>query len=488
MSIDIDIPTAQSIGDIADHTVEVTKEGYLPKAERKTVLLLSDDLRMHSGVGTMSREIVVNTAHRYNWVQLGAAVQHPEAGKIVDASQALSEASGVKDASLIIVPFNGYGNQQVVRQLLMAYKPDILMIFTDPRYWIWLFEMEHELRQVVPIVFYNIWDAPPPPLYNKNYYRSVDALFAISKQTHNLNRIVLEGDDIKDWQLKYLPHGVDSNIFKPVPEDDAELVEMRKQLFKDEDVEFSILYNNRNIRRKSTGDVLWAFKQFVADLPKEKKNKVRLIMHTAPVDDNGTDLPAVVRDVLPECEKLIIYSNPGLPTHKLNLLYNITDVTINMSSNEGFGLATMEAIMAGSMIIATVTGGLQDQMGFRDENGNLLNENIHFNKNFLTNSVKKYTTHGEWAIPLFPSNRSLIGSVPTPYIVDERPSYEDSAKAMREIFDMSKDERTRRGKLGREYAIENKFTTTEMGNGFIEGFEEVLKNWSPRKRFDIWKA
>ena len=50
------------------------KEGYIPKEERKTILLLSDDIRTHSGVGTMSKEIVINTAHRFNWVNIGGAV------------------------------------------------------------------------------------------------------------------------------------------------------------------------------------------------------------------------------------------------------------------------------------------------------------------------------------------------------------------------------------------------------------------------------
>ena len=56
-------------------------EGYIEKDKRKKILLLSDDLRMHSGVATMSREIVVGTAHKYNWFQLGAALKHPEIGK-----------------------------------------------------------------------------------------------------------------------------------------------------------------------------------------------------------------------------------------------------------------------------------------------------------------------------------------------------------------------------------------------------------------------
>ena len=56
---------------------------------KKKILLLSDDLRMHSGIATQSKEFVMGTIHKYDWVQLGGAVKHPEEGKIMDMSQSL---------------------------------------------------------------------------------------------------------------------------------------------------------------------------------------------------------------------------------------------------------------------------------------------------------------------------------------------------------------------------------------------------------------
>ena len=44
------------------------KKSYIPKDQRKKILLLSDDIRTSSGVGVMSREIVLSTAHHFNWV------------------------------------------------------------------------------------------------------------------------------------------------------------------------------------------------------------------------------------------------------------------------------------------------------------------------------------------------------------------------------------------------------------------------------------
>ena len=57
------------------------------------------------------------------------------------------------------------------------------------------------------------------------------------------------------------------------------------------------------------------------------------------------------------------------------MLYNMADVTINIASNEGFGLGTAESLMAGVPIIVNVTGGLQDQCGFKNKDGSILSEN-----------------------------------------------------------------------------------------------------------------
>ena len=89
---------------------------------------------MSSGVGTVSREIVVGTAHHFNWVQIGGAINHPEQGKKIDISQAVNEETGLKDASVCVYPFNGYGNIDLIRWLIDNEKIDAIMPYTDPRF------------------------------------------------------------------------------------------------------------------------------------------------------------------------------------------------------------------------------------------------------------------------------------------------------------------------------------------------------------------
>ena len=463
------------------------RTGYIPKEERKKILFLADDMRVTSGIGVMTREIIEGTAHRYNWAHVGAGVQHPEMGKIVDVSEAVAKETGVEDAYVRIYPYNGYGDSRLIRQLIEVEKPDAILHFTDPRYWIWLYQMEHELRQKMPILYYNIWDDLPFPMYNKEYYMSCDSLFSISKQTYNINKQVLGPENPR--HLAYIPHGINTKRYHPLPVDDSAMLETRKKLFGDAEVDFVMFYNSRNIRRKQTSDIILAFAEFMRKLPQEKREKCRFVLHTQPVDENGTDLPRVIRDVTPDVEKYIVFSPSRTEANYLNHLYNIADVTINLSSNEGFGLGTCESIIAGTPIIVNVTGGLQDQCGFTNDEGEYLNPDTHFTYEWGSNHDGRYKKHGDWAFPIFPSNRSIQGSPMTPYIFDDRVKFEDAAERIMEVYLLGRKERKRRGELGRQYGLNHgRFTAEHMCNSFIEHIDKGLNNWVPRKRFTLEKA
>jgi glycosyltransferase involved in cell wall biosynthesis len=446
-------------------------------------------MRVTSGVGVMSREIIEGTSHRFNWVQVGAAVSHPEAGKMIDMSDAINNEVGLTDASVKIVPYNGYGDSRLIRQLIELEKPDAILHFTDPRYWIWLYQIEHEIRQKIPMFFYAIWDDLPYPFYNENYYRSDDWIGCISKQTYNIVKHVSRKEPRAPWSLSYIPHGIDTKKFHPLPEDDKELLEVRERLFNGQDVKYVVFYNSRNIRRKMTSDILLAFNTFMKKLPEEERSKCRLVLHTQPVDEHGTDLPVVIRDVMPELEKYVIFSNERIESKHINILYNIADVTINMSSNEGFGLGTCESLVAGTPIIVNVTGGLQDQCGFTNDEGEYLDPERDFNYDWGSNHDGRFKNHGEWAFPLFPVSRSLQGSPLTPYIFDDRCSWEEAAEKIMEVYKMSREERKRRGELGRQYALgAGQFTAERMCELFIEHMENAWDNWTPRERFTLVKA
>jgi len=460
-------------------------EGYIKKQDRKTILLLCDDIRMHSGIATMAREIVIKSAHHYNWINLGAAIKHPEIGKVLDISADINKNLGIEDAKVYVIPNNGYGDVQKIRNLIKQYKPDGLFIFTDPRYWTWLFEIEREIRSKIPIFWLNIWDDYPAPKYNEHFYDSVDCLMAISKQTKNINEIVL-GEKAKSKVIKYVPHGIDHEIFKPLDTQSKEFIDFKKETFKDTDHEFVVFFNSRNIHRKRPADLILAFRMFCDMLEKEQAKKCALIMHTAATDNNGTDLRAVKQAFCDPEYVNVYFSQDRLNPQQMNHLYNLADVTVLPSSNEGWGLALTESMMAGTMIIANVTGGMQDQMRFVDENGDWIN----FSPDFPSNHRGTYKQHGEWVEPVFPSNISLAGSPATPYIFDDRCQPEDIAKAILKVFSLGKEERDRRGLTGREWATsdEAQMSAQKMSQNVINTMDECFDTFVPRPAFDIFKA
>lgn len=463
-------------------------EGYIPKADRKKILLLCDDIRMHSGVATMAREFVVNSAHHFNWFNLGAAIKHPEIGKVLDLSEDLNKTLNIPDASVFVQPSNGYGDANIVRNLLKTQKPDAIMIFTDPRYWTWLFEIEREIRSEIPIFWLNIWDDYPSPFYNKVYYNSVDVLMAISKQTKNINKLVL-GKDADSKIIEYVPHGINDKVFFPIKEDSEfypSLKEFKEKTIPVPDLEFVVFFNSRNIQRKHPADTIFAYRIFCDLIGPENAKKCALVLHCAASDPNGTDLRAVKEAICDPEYVNVFFSQNKLTPQQMNLMYNISDVNILLSSNEGWGLSLTEAMMTGTMFIANVTGGMQDQMRFENENG----EWIDFSSDFPSNHRGTYKKHGEWCEPVFPSNISLAGSVPTPYIFDDRCSPEDAAEALLKVYELGKEERDRRGLKGREWATskEAQMTGETMTKNIINVIDKGFANFVPRPAFDLIKV
>ena len=460
---------------------------YVKKEDRKKILLLCDDIRMHSGVATMAREIVVGTAHHFNWVNVGGAIKHPDQGKFFDLSADVNKQTGIKDADVKLFATSGYGDQNLIRDIIKREKPAAIFLFTDPRYWTWMFDMEREIRKTTPIFYLNIWDDYPAPLYNRAFYESCDLLMSISKQTKNINELVL-GDAAKGKTLTYVPHGINEFQFYPIRDDEEykQLEVTRESMFEGKDIDFVVFWNSRNIRRKSPGDVILSYRHFCDLIGKEKAKKCALIMHTQPVDNNGTDLYAVREAICDPDYVNVFFSSNKLNTAQMNQLYNLADVTMLISSNEGWGLSLTESMMAGTPIIANVTGGMQDQMRFVDDKGKWYTPS----KEVPSNHMGTYKEHGNWAKPVFPSNISLVGSVPTPYIHDDRCDFREVAEAIKEWYDLGEEGRAEAGQAAREWVTsdESGMSASAMGVNVADNINKVLSNFAPRARFDLIKV
>ena len=377
------------------------------------VLTISDMPLSPSGVGTQTRYMceALLKSGKFKVVSLGGAIKHPSYDPIK------TEDWG---DDWIMFPVDGYGNQEMIRSIIRQEKPDILWFMTDPRFWGWLWEIENEIRPLLPMVYYHVWDNYPYPTYNKTSYESNDFIATISKVTDDIVKTV--APSVKS---QYIPHAVDSAIFRPTENKD-QLQEFQKSVFGDyyDADKFIFFWNNRNARRKQSGSVIFWFNEF---LNKVGKDKACLVMHTEVKDPNGQDLQAIIEE-LDLTDGEVLFSQTKVDKDRLALMYNMADCTINLADAEGFGLATLESLSCGTPIIVNKTGGLQEQIENEEE---------------------------VFGVGLTPKSKAIIGSQAIPWIYEDRVSGEDVVDALEKMYNMSEEERQQLGAIGRQHVMKN---------------------------------
>jgi glycosyltransferase involved in cell wall biosynthesis len=164
----------------------------------------------------------------------------------------------------------------------------------------------------------------------------------------------------------------------------------------------------------------------------------------------------------------------------------MSNVTVNIASNEGFGISWCESLQAGTPIVNNVTGGLQDGCRFEDEDGKW----IEFTTDFPSNHNGTYKKHGIWAKPVFPACQSIQGSPVTPYIFDDRVDFREVAAAIKYWYDMPKEERDECGMAGHDWVCgdESNMSARGMSRRMSECIKDCFKNWTPRKRVTMYKV
>jgi len=408
-----------------------------------SLLVISDHMFSPSGVGTQTRYMVESLLETGNYKvnYLGGAIKHE------DYQPQKIEKYG---DDLVIYPVDGYGTQDIVRSILRTEKPDIVWFMTDPRFWGWLWEMEDEIRSLAPMVYYHVWDNYPYPDFNEASYSSNDAIVAISKVTHDIVKNV-----VPHVESHYIPHAVDPEIFQPISLE--EKLEFREKFMPEAKDKFIVFWNNRNARRKMPGSLLFYFNEFLNQVGRDK---AQLIMHTDPRDQHGPNLEAILHklDLVNGEVKL---SNQKVEPQQLAMMYNASDVTINIADAEGFGLSTLESLSCGTPIIVNMTGGLQEQV-----------------------------TDGEdwFGIGIKPSATAVIGSQEIPYINEDRVSQESVIAALVEMYE-KKDELRDIGLMGRNHVMKNySFESfSKSWDQFLQAFHDKNGSWENRKNYKSWE-
>ena len=412
---------------------------------KKTILTISDHPLSPSGVGTQTKyviEALLKTGN-YRVISLGGAIQH------ANYTPMKTEQWG---HDWIIHPVDNYGTQELVRSIIRAEKVDMVWIMTDPRFWGWLWEIDDEIRAVCPLVYYHVWDNYPYPTFNKEHYMSNDVIATISKVTDDIVRTVAP-----EVECHYVPHAVNQEIFKPYPVDEMKQYKEASMPPSTGTDKFVFFWNNRNARRKQSGSLIYWYKDL---LDRIGKDKTCLIMHTDIKDPHGQNLDHIIRELgLNNGE--VMFSTNKLHPVDLAKIYNMADCTINISDAEGFGLATLESLACGTPIIASMTGGLQEQ--------------VTDGKDFF-------------GIGIEPASKAVIGSQDIPWIYEDRLSGKDVTDAMQKMVEMSVEDREELGRMGMAHVDKN-YSFAAFEKNWVELVENVMMkygSWADRKGYSTW--
>lgn len=417
--------------------------------KRIKILTLGDMPLSTSGVGNQSKYMIeaLLESGKFEVFSLGGAMKHPQY-KLIKTE---------KWGDLWkVLPVNQFGTKEIVRSIVWKEKPDIVWFMTDPRFWGWLWEIENEIRQNIPMVYYHVWDNYPYPKFNKKFYESNDVIVTISKLTDDIVRNVTP-----DVETHYLPHAVNTNLFRKL---DDEIIENLRGDNKGPDGRslkdrFVVLFNSRNARRKHSGTLIFWFKEF---LEMVGEDEAVLLMHTEPTDPNGPNLMQIVQD-LDLNNGTVLFSRDKLEEDKVATLYNIADVTVNISDAEGFGLSCLESLSCETPVVAVKTGGLQDQI-----------------------------TDGEnvFGAMIEPSSKQIVGSQLVPYVMEDRISKEDFLNSLKSVYDAGIEGRKKMGSLGREHVINN-FNFDKFNSSWVNlllKIHEDRGSWETRKNHKNWRC
>jgi glycosyltransferase involved in cell wall biosynthesis len=403
--------------------------------KKRKILMLSDHALSTSGVGCQSRFLAngLLTTGKWSIRQFGAALKH-DSYDVVQVHE-----------DFIIKPIDGFGDPNMLRIAIATEKPDVLLIFTDPRFFVWLWEMEDEIHQMCPIAYWHVWDNAPYPSFNNQFYEATDLINCHSFHTYSQLK-----DRFPD-RTNFIPHALPPELFYPLP--DHQIRSWKEKILGVHNRNaFTAFWVNRNAKRKRPADVIWAWKLFVDKL--ENREDAILLMHTDPNDQEGPNLFAVAENL--GILDRIMFSPDRVDFEKMNILHNISDCCVNIAYAEGFGLATLEAMQVGNPIIAAKTGG-------------------------LTRQVIDHRDGSENGVALDIRNKTLVGSQGVPYIYEDYASVEETADALFKLFKMGESERELLGQKVRNYALDE-FAIEDTVKLWDESLTKLCDDWEAGKR------
>lgn len=200
--------------------------------------------------------------------------------------------------------------------------------------------IKNTFDKVPPVVVYTPVDSLN---HSKSWYENFDVVKKLIAY-NEYGKSILE-QHFPSRSIEVIPHGIDLSVFYKI---DKPKEEIRKELLDRSDfinAPFIIFNGNRNQPRKQIWRSLMAFSIFSKNKP-----DVRFYYHGGIID---ADINVIeLAEWLGIQDKLILTNlKRGVQTvsnEYLNLIYNATDVGVNSSIGEGWGLVNVEHAVTGA--------------------------------------------------------------------------------------------------------------------------------------------
>jgi glycosyltransferase involved in cell wall biosynthesis len=148
---------------------------------------------------------------------------------------------------------------------------------------------------------------------------------------------------------------------------------------------------------------------------------------------------------------------------EMTALYNMCDCVVNRSSNEGFGLPTLEAMMCGKPIIVIKTGG-------------------------LTRQVENQTTGEQYGIAIEPEVKVLAGNQTVPFIYEDFISHKTLADAFMKMYELGQ---TKREEIGLRAAARARveYNLEDIVSEWDRTLSSTIASWEdPTTDKNTWKV
>ena len=253
----------------------------------------------------------------------------------------------------------GFGFNKISEYLEMV-QPELVIIYNDPLViYKFIESMKHE-KEKSP---YKLW------IYLDQVYDGIAQPLVDKINTH-ADRIYCFTEEWKQRYLKYgtapdtrvLEHAVDPSIFTNMSANERKNIRFQMNIPADATI---FLNANRNSQRKRLDLTIAGFVRFIARNPSEQ---YYLVIATGLNPQAGAyyDLQRIFQSELELAgitpshgQRLMLIDTSGQKTlgdDIINNIYNITDIGINTSDGEGFGLCQLEHMYTGAPQIVTDVG------------------------------------------------------------------------------------------------------------------------------------